>query len=213
MRISYTLIFAMLLGAASTFAALPGIPGTNEVVRYQTEQNYPAFQLKTLPRERGDALLSALDGGRQIQEWHPANGVGIGAVFQAGTNVICRLPVTVHDWLNLHLTNGSVYRLGIGDGFVELPEGRYEVKDAARNRIAGVMSQLNEDLRHEILSAPKPLVYIVGTVDDGGTLSGISQLFYKDAAKWRKIYEANRQAIKNPNSITIGMRLTIPKLH
>lgn len=114
--------------------------------------------------------------------------------------------------MNIILTNGTMYRLGIGDGFVELPEGRYEITDAARDEVVKVMRQLDEDLRQEIISAPKPLVYTVGTVEDGGTLSGIARLFYGDANKWGKIYEVNRQLIKNPNIITGSMRLTIPKL-
>ncbi|MGA2854871.1 MAG: hypothetical protein ABSE90_12175, partial [Verrucomicrobiota bacterium] len=144
--------------------------------------------------------------------WNGRDGVGVGAIFQAGSNVICRLPVPPHHRMNIILTNGTMYRLGIGDGFVELPEGRYEITDAARDEVVKVMRQLDEDLRQEIISAPKPLVYTVGTVEDGGTLSGIARLFYGDANKWGKIYEVNRQLIKNPNIITGSMRLTIPKL-
>lgn len=210
MRTSSIFLFFTLLGVTSIFAGLPSIPRTNEVVQY--ERDYPVFQSKTIPREQGDALLSALDGGRQIQEWNIHDGVGIGAVFQVGSNVICRLPVPPHDWMNIILTNGTTYRLGIGDRFVELPEGRYEMTDAVRDKFVKVLHQLDEDLRQEIVNAPKPLVYTVSTVDDGGTLSGISRLFYGDATKWKKIYEANRQTIKNPDKITGGMKLTIPKL-
>jgi nucleoid-associated protein YgaU len=206
--------FALILfGVISTFAALPSVPGTNEVVRYELNDG------KIFSRERGDALLSALDGGRQIQELQPDNRVGVGAVFQVGTNIICALPVPPRYSLNLTLTNGTAYRLGIGDGFVELPEGRYEVKDAAQKQIAKVNDAFDADARQEkeklskqLVSAPKPLVYTVGTVNDGGTLSGIARFFYGDATKWEMIYEANQQLIKNPNVITEGMKLTIPKL-
>ena len=37
----------------------------------------------------------------------------------------------------------------------------------------------------EILSAPKPCVYKMGTMNDTGTLSGVARLFYGDASKWR----------------------------
>ena len=124
------------------------------------------------------------------------------------------IPVPSRHWLSVTLTNGSVYRIGISPqgGLVELPEGLYEVTMAAHEKVAKVASQLDEDLRQQIVNAPKPLVYTVSMVDDGGTLAGIARLFYGDSAKWRPIYEANRTLIKNPNVINSGMRLTIPKL-
>ncbi len=86
------------------------------------------------------------------------------------------------------------------------------MKKAAQLAITKLISQQAADLRLELVNAPKPLVYIVGTVDDGGTLSGIAQLFYGDARKWREIYQANRQTIKHPDIITRGLSLTLPKL-
>jgi nucleoid-associated protein YgaU len=34
--------------------------------------------------------------------------------------------------------------------------------------------------------------------------------FYNSPEKWEKIYEANRDLLKNPNYIYIGMKLQIP---
>lgn len=176
------------------------------------ERISPIFQSKIISREKGDALLAAMDGGGHILEPQDERGAGIGAYYQAGQKVICVLPVPPHIWLNIVLSNGQMYRLGIGDGFVDLPDGRYQLTEVSRSKIAGMVSQLDEDLRREVGSASKPCVYKVETVDDGGTLSGVARLFDGDAGKWRKIYEANRQAIKNPNVIAGGMRLIIPKL-
>ena len=100
-----------------------------------------------------------------------------------GTEIICALPVLPRYSLSLTLTNGKSYDLRIGDGFVELPEGRYGVKDAAQKQIAKVNDALDADARQEketlqkqLVSEPKPLVYTVGTLDDGGTLSGIADV-------------------------------------
>lgn len=68
------------------------------------------------------------------------------------------------------------------------------------------------DQRRELLNAPKPLAYKLGTLADGGTLSGVAKLFYGDAGKWRVIYEANRAVVRNPNQLTGRETLTIPKL-
>lgn len=197
--------FALILFAATfAFAALPSVPGTNEVVRYEVyDWTSRTFQFKTIPRERGDDLLSALDGGRQLRDITPCP-----------TNMICD-PAPPRYSLNIILTNGITNIIGISDNFVVLPHSQrvyYGLTDAASEKVAKVIKQLDQDLRQEIVNTPKPLVYTVGTVDDGGTLSGIARLFYGDASKWKIIYEANRQTIKNPNIISGREKLTIPKL-
>ncbi len=47
-------------------------------------------------------------------------------------------------------------------------------------------------------------------VKPGDTLARLAQQFYDSAYKWGKIYEANKDQVKNPNYIFIGMKLTIP---
>jgi nucleoid-associated protein YgaU len=49
------------------------------------------------------------------------------------------------------------------------------------------------------------------TVRKGDTLSAIAQREYGDASAWRRIYEANRGQIDNPDLIHPGQELTIPK--
>lgn len=56
-------------------------------------------------------------------------------------------------------------------------------------------------------SAPAAQIYVV---KGGDTLSKIAERFYNSVSKWEKIYEANRDILKNPNYIFIGMKLTIP---
>ena len=48
------------------------------------------------------------------------------------------------------------------------------------------------------------------TVKAGDTLSKLAGQFYNSPEKWEKIYEANRDLLKNPNYIYIGMKLQIP---
>jgi nucleoid-associated protein YgaU len=49
------------------------------------------------------------------------------------------------------------------------------------------------------------------TVGEGDTLATIAQQYYEDSALWRKIYDANKDAIgENPDSIKIGQELKIP---
>jgi NitT/TauT family transport system substrate-binding protein len=44
----------------------------------------------------------------------------------------------------------------------------------------------------------------------GDTLSKLAERFYNSTSKWEKIFEANREILKNPNYIYIGMKLIIP---
>ena len=56
--------------------------------------------------------------------------------------------------------------------------------------------------------APQEEVY---TVVAGDSLSKIAKRSYGDANQWRRIFEANRDQIKNPDLIQPGWKLRIPK--
>ncbi len=47
-------------------------------------------------------------------------------------------------------------------------------------------------------------------VKSGDTLSKLAERFYNSVSKWEKIYDANRDTLKNPNYIFIGQKLIIP---
>lgn len=47
-------------------------------------------------------------------------------------------------------------------------------------------------------------------VKKGDTLSGIALEVYGKAGRWREIFEANKDVIKNPNLIRPGWKLRIP---
>ncbi len=49
------------------------------------------------------------------------------------------------------------------------------------------------------------------TVQSGDSLSKIAQRFYGDAGQYMRIFEANRDKIKDPNMIRPGEQLVIPK--
>jgi nucleoid-associated protein YgaU len=44
----------------------------------------------------------------------------------------------------------------------------------------------------------------------GDTLSKISKRYYGDASLYMKIFEANRNVLKDPNLIKVGQKLRIP---
>ena len=56
--------------------------------------------------------------------------------------------------------------------------------------------------------APAAQTYVV---QPGDTLSRIAAKVYGDAAKWKPIFEANRNVLPSPQSIRVGQPLVIPK--
>lgn len=56
------------------------------------------------------------------------------------------------------------------------------------------------------LPVPATLYEVVG----GDSLSKIAKKFYGDANKYMKIFEANKDQLKNPDAIQVGQKLKIP---
>jgi nucleoid-associated protein YgaU len=44
----------------------------------------------------------------------------------------------------------------------------------------------------------------------GDTLSSIAMQYYGTSAGWRFLYEANKAVVSNPNTLVVGMELSIP---
>jgi nucleoid-associated protein YgaU len=57
---------------------------------------------------------------------------------------------------------------------------------------------------------PAPPAEQTYVVVAGDNLSKISKKFYGDANQWKRIFEANRDQIKNPDLIRPGQKLKVP---
>jgi hypothetical protein len=205
-RLIGVVLLCLLTMTTSRSAGTNSVPTTNEVVRYERVQ--PVFRSTAISRERGDRLITILQQTNNFVSW----GEWVRKSF--GTNVVCVLPIRAESYVSVKLTNGSSFEVGISRGgeLVYFPSGLYSSQRSAREELAKVAADLRSDLRREIVNTPKPLRYVAGTSDDGGTLSGVARLFYGDALKWPQIYEANRTKMKNPNLIEGRLELIIPKL-
>jgi len=69
-------------------------------------------------------------------------------------------------------------------------------------------SSTAEEVPPVVPPAPEPRTY---TVVPGDTLSKIAKHYYGQANEWSKIFEANKETIKNPDMIKVGQVLTIPE--
>jgi len=63
----------------------------------------------------------------------------------------------------------------------------------------------------ESSTAPSSSTGTTYTVKSGDSLSKIAKAHYGDASKWKRIYEANRNKIKNPDLIYPGQEFIIPE--
>ena len=57
------------------------------------------------------------------------------------------------------------------------------------------------------LPVPAKIYEVVG----GDTLSKIAKKFYGDASKYMKIFDANKDQLKDPDKINVGQKLKIPE--
>lgn len=196
-------VISMCSSSVSAQLALPVIPSTNSVVRYQRVQ--PVFKTVQISKARGDILLSALDGGKALEPWMK-NGLPPG--------VVCALPVPARIWMEVTITNGNTCLIGLSQdgGLLYLTNGLYAVTDKALSQTAQWVTLMKDELRLEVVNTPKPFTYKLGTIDDVGTLSDAARLFYGDANKWKHIYDANRKTIRNPHILSGHEKLIIPKL-
>jgi nucleoid-associated protein YgaU len=63
----------------------------------------------------------------------------------------------------------------------------------------------------KLTSPPKEEATVFYTVKSGDSLSKIAKALLGDGNKWPKIFEANKEVIKNPDLIYPGQQLRIPK--
>jgi len=72
---------------------------------------------------------------------------------------------------------------------------------------AGTPSPLSDRRSHSVMVAPKTGTTVVA---GGNTLWRISLAKYGDGERYSVIYDANRNQIRNPDSIFPGQRIVIP---
>lgn len=94
-------------------------------------------------------------------------------------------------------------------------KANFQVADAKTKPVA--TEEKAKPVSKQIPATPEPAATVQTkkgaqeySVKSGDTLSKIAEQFYSSSAKWEKIFEANRESLKNPNYIYVGMKLNIP---
>ncbi len=109
-------------------------------------------------------------------------------------------------------------QLGVQNGRVEEQNGILRVwgtvqygheKDQLWDAIKAVGGSHPTDIVADIQIA-NPDVYAMHTVTKGESLSKIAKHYYDDMMKYKQIFDANRDQLKNPDLIEVGQVLRIP---
>ncbi len=99
-------------------------------------------------------------------------------------------------------------------GVTENPEAAQKVVLMAGN-IQGVTEvipkiEINEVEDQQLNSVLEPENVVYYEIQSGDTLSKIARKYYQDAMAYPKIFEANKEVIKDPNLIYPGQKIRIP---
>lgn len=108
---------------------------------------------------------------------------------------------------------------GIQDLDVKVENGRVAISGTATDAVAMEKAVLMAGNVHGIeavdasaVTAPAPVEEVeYYLIESGDTLSKIARQFYGDANAYPKIFEANREVIKDPDLIFVGQKIRIPR--
>ncbi len=92
------------------------------------------------------------------------------------------------------------------NGFIPFSITLKRVAQITKETPRETVDKISEELKEEN-SSSKSKTYIV---KDGDTLSKIAKNYYGNANDYDKIYQANKDILKSPHKISIGMELKIP---
>lgn len=163
-------------------------------------------------RSIGPEILSQILKGHPIEQAPQRAGIG-GA---AGAAILAQLLPVLIDKLT---PNGQVparsqlremgNQLARGDAPFARPEMIMSSGDKPKPDFSNVQSGASSTAPPPATAkAAAPRTY---TVLAGDNLSKIAKKFYGDANKWKKIFEANKDTIKNPDLIKVGQVLRVPE--
>jgi hypothetical protein len=105
-------------------------------------------------------------------------------------------------WKNVHIENEKLLIRGAAPNDAIKNEVWTAIK-----AVDPVFADLTVDLSIDAALKVPETIYAVAP---GDTLSKIAKHFYGDANTYMKIFEANKDQLKDPNMIQVGQKLRIP---
>jgi LysM repeat protein len=127
--------------------------------------------------------------------------------YQSVLNTINRLGVQLQ---NVHLQDNKLFIKGHAKTKVDSNQVWEQIKLVDANYGGDLTAQFtyeSEGAAAAPAAPPPPQTY---TVQKGDTLSEIAQKFYGKASDYKRIFEANRDQLSDPDKIRVGQVLKVP---
>ena len=105
----------------------------------------------------------------------------------------------------------SDLKVTVTDGVASL-SGEADSREALEKAVlmAGNVDGISE-VKYDAVTAPVTEVKVeYYEIVSGDTLSGIAKKFYGNGSAYMRIFEANREVIKDPDKIYVGQKIRIP---
>jgi nucleoid-associated protein YgaU len=114
---------------------------------------------------------------------------------------------------NIEASNPGIQDLNVtyNDGVVELT-GTADSADAMEKAVlmAGNVKGVSEVKADGVSAPPQPAPVEYCVIQKGDSLSAIAKRYYGNAKDYPRIFDANREVIKNPDLIYPGQKIRIP---
>lgn len=120
-------------------------------------------------------------------------------------------PVAIKEHVEQDNPGVSNLEVSIDNGIVTL-NGKAESAEALEKAvlIAGNVKGVSE-VKYDNVSSPESTEKVeYYEIVSGDTLSAIAKKFYGKGSQYPKIFEANKEVIKDPNKIYVGQKIRIP---
>lgn len=114
---------------------------------------------------------------------------------------------------NIEASNPGIQNLNVAyhDGVVELT-GTADSAEAMEKAVlmAGNVKGVSEVKADGVSAPPQPAPVEYYIIQKGDSLSAIAKRYYGNAKDYPRIFDANREVIKNPDLIYPGQKIRIP---
>jgi nucleoid-associated protein YgaU len=114
---------------------------------------------------------------------------------------------------NIEASNPGIQDLNVAyhDGVVELT-GTADSAEAMEKAVlmAGNVKGVSEVKAHGVSAPPQPAPVEYYIIQKGDSLSAIAKRYYGNVKDYPRIFDANREVIKNPDLIYPGQKIRIP---
>jgi len=186
------------------------LPSTNVVDKYERYSSVLG-EWTSVSKTDGETVLTCLREHEKFERWVPnCPSLGVRARVAIPSTFVMRFICVDGSTNSVQISETGEFVHSFSGGLC-IPIA-LAIPEAER----AILSQLFKSWRDadikRITSQALPCQFRVGSFKGGDTLSGIARLFYGDATKWTKIWEANKSTIPNPDIIRAGQLITIPKL-